>query len=176
MFSSTEKGRGVKQGHTTHFPKHRGAPAPQGTLALAMPTPAAARASSSGGSAHLPCQAAQQRIAIPRCSARFVDGEVVALDANVLQQPHAELLPRSRERQRGHRWSHKHVRPTFRKEGARAEIVCVCVPCAFAVRSYVQTRFLATEDSSTLTPLVRLFVFKNIHSPHDEPWKVRVGR
>ena len=63
MFSSTEKGRGVKQGHTTHFPKHRGAPAPQDTLALAMPTPAAARASSSGGSAHLPCQAAQQRIA-----------------------------------------------------------------------------------------------------------------
>ena len=32
-------------------------------------------------------------------------------------------------------------------------------------RSYVQTRFLATEDSSTLTPLVRLFVFKNILSP-----------
>ena len=31
-------------------------------------------------------------------------------------------------------------------------------------RSYVQTRFLATEDSSTLTKIVRLFVFKNIHS------------
>ena len=30
-------------------------------------------------------------------------------------------------------------------------------------RSYAQTRFLATEDSSTLTTLVRLFVFKNIH-------------
>ena len=69
------------------------------------------------GAAGAPCvtllpRAAQQRIAIPRCSARFVDGEVVALDANVLQQPHAELLPRTRQRQRGHRWSHKHLRPT----------------------------------------------------------------
>ena len=100
----------------------------------------------------------------PHCVAGF-ELSLHAKAANVLQQPHAELLPRSRERQRGHRWSHKHVRPTFRKEGARAEIVCVCVPCAFAVRSYVQTRFLATEDSSTLTPLLRLFVFNNMHSP-----------
>ena len=43
------------------------------------------------------------------------------------------------------------------------------------VRSYVQTRFLATEDSSTLTTLVRLFILKTYKAQHpdrlcDDPW------
>ena len=53
--------------------------------------------------------------------------------------------------------------PAIVAEGAESHTSGADVLCG--VRSYVQTRFLATEDSSTLTTLVRLFVFKNIHNP-----------